>query len=68
MTTLLRTTLLVLAVAGLTGISTAHAERLTISTWGSPKHYQVSQFVPKFEELLKQKSDGEIRARSFAGG
>lgn len=71
MTSLLRTALPVLAVlviAGLTGISTAHAERLTISTWGSPNHYQVSQFVPKFEELLKEKSDGEIRPRSFAGG
>lgn len=68
MTTLLRTASLVLALAGLTGISTAHAERLTISTWGSPNHYQVSQFIPKFEELLKEKSDGEIRTRSFAGG
>jgi TRAP-type C4-dicarboxylate transport system substrate-binding protein len=68
MTRYLRTASLVLALAGLTGISTAHAERLTISTWGSPNHYQVSQFIPKFEELLKETSDGEIRTRTFAGG
>lgn len=68
MTRYLRTASLVLALAGLTGISTAHAERLTISTWGSPNHYQVSQFVPKFEELLEEASDGEIRTRTFAGG
>ncbi|SFI24393.1 TRAP transporter substrate-binding protein [Modicisalibacter xianhensis] len=68
MTRFFRTASLALALAGITGISTAHAERLTISTWGSPNHYQVSQFVPKFEELLKEKSEGEIRTRSFAGG
>lgn len=46
----------------------AAAERLSLSTWGSPKHYQVSQFVPKFEELLKEKTGGAIHLRSFAGG
>ncbi|QOR37450.1 TRAP transporter substrate-binding protein DctP [Billgrantia diversa] len=68
MTKLFRKASIFLAIAGITGISTAHAERITISSWGSPNHYQVSQFVPKFEELLKEKSDGEIRTRSFAGG
>jgi TRAP-type C4-dicarboxylate transport system substrate-binding protein len=49
-------------------ISLAHAERISISSWGSPKHYQVSQFVPQFEKMLKEKSGGEIRTRSFSGG
>lgn len=44
------------------------AERLSISTWGSPQHYQVAEFVPLFEKLLAEKSDGEIRTRSFSGG
>lgn len=44
------------------------AERLSLSTWGSPKHYQVSQFVPRFEELLKEKSGGQIRLKTFEGG
>lgn len=68
MTRFFRTASLALVLAGISGMSTAHAERLTISTWGSPAHYQVSQFVPKFEELLEEKSDGNIRTRSFAGG
>jgi len=59
------TALLTLATA----ISTASAsERLSISTWGSPKHYQVAEFLPKFEKLLKEKSGGKIRTKSFAGG
>lgn len=44
------------------------AERLSLSTWGSPKHYQVAEFVPLFEEKLEQKTDGEIRLRTFEGG
>ena len=46
----------------------AAAERLSLSSWGSPKHYQVAEFVPMFEKLLKEKSGGEIRLRTFAGG
>ena len=49
-------------------MSSANAERITISSWGSPKHYQVSQFVPQFEKMIKEKSGGKIRTRSFAGG
>lgn len=49
-------------------ISPASAERLSISTWGSPKHYQVAEFIPKFTELLEQKSGGKIRTRVFSGG
>jgi len=44
------------------------AERLSISTWGSPQHYQVAEFVPMFEKLLGEKSNGEIKTRSFSGG
>jgi TRAP-type transport system periplasmic protein len=44
------------------------SERLSLSSWGSPKHYQVSQFVPMFEELLKKKSKGDIRLKTFEGG
>ncbi len=44
------------------------AERLSISTWGSPQHYQVTEFVPLFEKLIAEKSNGEIRTRSFSGG
>ncbi len=43
-------------------------ERLSISTWGSPKHYQVAEFIPQFEKLLKDKSKGEISMKIFAGG
>lgn len=44
------------------------AERLSLSSWGSPKHFQVAEFVPVFKKLLKEKSDGEIRLKTFAGG
>ena len=49
-------------------IAAQAAERLSISSWGSPKHYQVAEFVPRFERLLREKSGGEIRTKSFAGG
>lgn len=46
----------------------ALAERLSLSSWGSPKHYQVAEFVPMFEKLLDEKANGEIRLKTFAGG
>jgi len=46
----------------------AMAERLSLSSWGSPKHYQVAAFVPMFEKLLKEKSGGDIKLKKFAGG
>ncbi|MCB1757575.1 MAG: TRAP transporter substrate-binding protein [Gammaproteobacteria bacterium] len=55
-----------LMTAGFSG--QVQAERLSISSWGSPKHYQVSEFIPRFEEALKEKSGGEIRTKTFAGG
>lgn len=66
------TRLLCAAIAALfvasIGSNAAQAQRLSISTWGSPKHYQVEEFVPLFEKLLKEKSGGKIRTKSFAGG
>jgi TRAP-type C4-dicarboxylate transport system substrate-binding protein len=44
------------------------AERLSLSSWGSPKHYQVAEFVPMFEELLEEKSGGDVRLKTFEGG
>ncbi len=58
----------VLLTASAVSSATTAAERLSISTWGSPKHYQVAEFVPLFERLLEEKSGGEIRTRAFAGG
>ncbi|HRY07730.1 MAG TPA: TRAP transporter substrate-binding protein DctP [Hyphomicrobiaceae bacterium] len=46
----------------------ASAQRLTLSSWGSPKHYQVAEFVPLFEKLLKEKSGGKIKLNTFEGG
>ncbi|WP_103762700.1 TRAP transporter substrate-binding protein [Roseovarius confluentis] len=50
------------------GSAVSASERLSLSTWGSPKHYQVEQFVPKFEELLDEKSGGEFRLKTFEAG
>jgi TRAP-type C4-dicarboxylate transport system substrate-binding protein len=49
---------------------TAHADRyrLSLSTWGSPKHPQVTQFVPTFVKLVETRSKGRIRFRVFEGG
>ena len=49
-------------------ISSAHAERLSISSWGSPKHPQVEQFVPAFTAALEKNSGGKFRVRAFQGG
>lgn len=63
------TTVATSAFAATVGVTCAiAAERLSVSTWGSPQHYQVAEFVPLFEQLLDEKSGGEIRVRSFAGG
>ncbi len=58
-----------LAVATAWGSLGAQAtERLSISTWGSPKHYQVEEFIPQFKKLLEEKGGGEFRVKSFDGG
>ncbi len=48
--------------------SSAMAQRLSLSTWGSPKHYQVAEFVPMFQKLLTEKSGGKIKLKVFEGG
>ncbi len=55
-------------LASLATLQTASAQRLSLSTWGSPKHYQVAEFVPLFEKLLAEKSGGKIKLKTFAGG
>lgn len=59
-----------LAVAGLLAAAPASAKtyRLSLSSWGSPKHPQVTQFVPQFTKMVTKKSDGRIRFRVFEGG
>ena len=42
--------------------------RLSISTWGSPKHPQVSEFIDRFVKAVEEKSKGEITFKVFAGG
>lgn len=63
---------LAVATAALVATATSNtadaAERLSLSTWGSPQHYQVAKFVPEFEQILEEKSDGEIRLKVFEGG
>jgi len=41
---------------------------LSLSTWGSPKHPQVTQFVPMFVKLVEQRSHGQITFKVFQGG
>nr|WP_306266015.1 TRAP transporter substrate-binding protein [Pararhizobium sp. IMCC3301] len=57
-----------LTVSTLTVAPALSAERLSLSTWGSPAHYQVAEFVPMFKQLLEEKSDGDIRLKTFEGG
>lgn len=55
-------------VAGMMLATAAQAERLSISTWGSPLHPQVKDFIPAFTDALKENSDGKFRLRVFQGG
>ncbi len=41
---------------------------LSLSTWGSPKHPQVTHFVPEFVHLVEKRSGGRIKVRVFEGG
>lgn len=59
---------LLTAALVLPGLAQADRYRLSLSTWGSPKHPQVTQFVPKFVELVEERSEGRIRFRTFEGG
>jgi TRAP-type C4-dicarboxylate transport system substrate-binding protein len=42
--------------------------RLSLSTWGSPKHPQVSEFVDRFVKAVEVASKGDITFKVFAGG
>ncbi len=42
--------------------------RLSLSTWGSPKHPQVTQFVDRFTKAVEKQSKGQITFKVFAGG
>jgi TRAP-type C4-dicarboxylate transport system substrate-binding protein len=42
--------------------------RLSLSTWGSPKHPQVSEFVDRFVKAVEAASKGDITFKVFAGG
>lgn len=52
----------------LPGLAQADRYRLSLSTWGSPKHPQVTHFVPEFVKLVEKRSNGRIRFRVFEGG
>ena len=64
--TLLAAFLAVLLI--LPGSASADRYRLSLSTWGSPQHPQVREFVPRFVDLVEEKSEGRIRFRVFEGG
>lgn len=63
---------IVAALALAFGVSgAAHAQKhyvLSLSTWGSPKHPQVTQFVPMFVKEVEKKSHGQITFKVFEGG
>lgn len=65
-----RTFTIGLATVAATGVCTsANARtRLSLSTWGSPKHPQVVEFVDRFVAAVKEKSKGEVTFRVFSGG
>lgn len=42
--------------------------RLSLSTWGSPQHPQVTEFVDRFVQGVEEKTDGEVTFRVFSGG
>lgn len=58
-----------LALAAVASPMQAQAkERLSLSTWGSPKHPQVTHFVDTFMKAVEEKSGGEVSFRYFGGG
>lgn len=55
------------AAFGLPGHADARI-RLSLSTWGSPKHPQVVEFVNRFTKAVEQQTKGQITFKVFAGG
>lgn len=42
--------------------------RLSVSTWGSPQHPQVAEFVEQFVKGVEERTKGEVSFRVFSGG
>lgn len=42
--------------------------RLSVSSWGSPQHPQVTEFVDRFVAGVEERTGGEISFRVFSGG
>lgn len=42
--------------------------KLRLSAWGAMDHPQVTEFVPKFTELVEEKSQNQIKVEFFPGG
>lgn len=59
---------LALAGAGLFGGDADAQTRLSLSTWGSPKHPQVSEFVERFVKDVEKRTNGKVTFRTFSGG
>lgn len=57
-----------LLAAALPLSATAAQYTLTLSSWGSAKHPQVTQFVPLFVKLVEKNSHGRIKLRVFSSG
>lgn len=61
---------LALALAGM-AFHAGDAEaktRLSVSSWGSPKHPQVSEFIDRFVKGVETRTKGEVTFRIFSGG
>jgi TRAP-type C4-dicarboxylate transport system substrate-binding protein len=59
---------LALAGAAAGGGDVAAKTRLSLSSWGSPKHPQVSEFVDRFVKDVEKRTKGEVTFRTFSGG
>lgn len=59
---------LALVIGAALAASAEARTRLSISTWGSPQHPQVAEFVDRFVKDVEEKTNGEIRFRVFSGG
>lgn len=66
-TRLFALTLATVAVLGITASADART-RLSVSTWGSPQHPQVAEFVDRFVKGVEDRTKGEVSFRVFSGG
>jgi len=46
----------------------AETVTLTLSTWGSPNHPQVKNFIPSFMALAEKQSSGQLKFKYFPNG